>query len=255
MRILRVRGTAPCVLCGLAPHGMWRRRVGGSRIEGTKVDGDILELIKTLVFINYRSCDEPFAALFLDKRLTERFGRGQVFRDSRTIRLGTHFPAEILRALHQCRAMIVVIGERWFRGGPDGKRFIDRPGDYVRMEIAEALRRDILVVPVLVGEVSLPYASALPPDIAGLATRQYLQMRPRSADHDASRLVDELVELLGEAGLRASRPGRVRQRRSEPAPRQPAPAAPRQPAPVTFNDFRGPVDARYAVFGNVSHAG
>jgi TIR domain-containing protein len=237
---------------------MWRRRVGGSRIEGSKVDGDILEPVKTLVFINYRSCDEPFAALFLDKRLTERFGRGQVFRDSRTIRLGTHFPAEILRALHQCRAMIVVIGERWFRGGPDGQRLIDRPGDYVRMEIAEALGRNILVVPVLVGDVTLPDASALPADIAGLATRQYLHMRPRSADHDASRLVDELVELLGEAGLRASSPGRVRQRRTEPAPaasRQPVPAAPRQPAPVTFNDFRGPVDARYAVFGNVGHVG
>jgi hypothetical protein len=222
--------------------------VGGSTsIEGTTVD-NILTLANILVFINYRSSDEPFAALFLDKRLTERFGRGQVFRDSRTIRPGMYFPAEIQRALDQCRAMIVVVGERWLRNGSDGRRLIDRPGDYVRMEIAEALRRNILVVPVLVGDVSLPAASALPADIAGLTSRQYLHLRARSAEHDASRLVDELVDLLGEAGLRASRPARPRRRRAESRA-----ATPRQAAPVNFNEFHGPVDARYATFGNVHH--
>lgn len=158
--------------------------------------------VETTIFINYRSCDEPFAALFIDKRLAERFGAEQVFRDTRTIRPGTHFPTEILQALRQCRVLLAVIGQRWFRRGPDGRRLIDDPTDYVRLEIAHALgRNDVVVVPVLVGDTPMPAAYDLPADIAGLASRQYIRLRVRDAEYDASRLVDELVELLGEAGL------------------------------------------------------
>jgi hypothetical protein len=203
-----------------------------------------------LIFVNYRSSDEPFAALLIDRRLTERFGAGQVFRDSRTIRLGTHFPAEIQKALAECQVMIVVIGERWLRAGPDGRRLIDDPDDWVRMEIAEALRRDVLVVPVLVGNASLPPASALPAGIAGLASRQHRSLRVRDADRDASSLIDELVDLLGSVGLSASRPAR---------PRRPRTARPRalhsQPAPASSHVFYAPVDARYAIFGNVHSMG
>lgn len=158
--------------------------------------------LENTIFINYRSCDEPFAALFIDKRLAEHFGPEQVFRDARTIRPGTHFPTEIGHALQQCRVLLVVIGSRWLRQGPDRVRLIDQPTDYVRIEIAHGLhRRGVVVVPVLVGDTPMPAANDLPADIAGLASRQYLRLRVRDADYDASRLIDELVALLADAGL------------------------------------------------------
>lgn len=191
--------------------------------------------MKSAIFINYRSCDEPFAALLIDRCLTERFGRGQVFRDSRTIRPGTYFPDRISGALHQCRALTAIIGRRWLCRGPDGQRLIDDPTDYVRREIAIALRRDILVVPVLVGDARLPAASELPADIAGLSSRQYVQLRVRSADNDASRLVNELAHLLYQAGWRV-KPG----------------SAPRRSGTTAgSNIFCGPVDAHHSVFGNI----
>ncbi|HEY8474373.1 MAG TPA: toll/interleukin-1 receptor domain-containing protein [Natronosporangium sp.] len=157
--------------------------------------------MKKTIFINYRSCDEPFAALFIDKRLAEHFGPERVFRDTRTIRPGTHFPTEIRLALQQCRVLLVVIGARWLRRGPGG-RLIDRPDDYVRLEIANGLRRpDVAVVPVLVDDTPMPAASDLPADIAELASRQYVRLRFRDADADASRLVGELVKLIGDVGL------------------------------------------------------
>lgn len=154
------------------------------------------------VFICYRSQDEPFAALLVDQWLTERLGAGRVFRDSRTIRPGTYFPDQISRALQHCRALVAVIGSRWFSRGPDGQRLIDSPRDYVRREIATALQRGLLVIPVLVGGVALPAARSLPADIAELASRQYLHLRVRSAEGDGARLVGELVDLLDGAGLR-----------------------------------------------------
>jgi TIR domain len=199
---------------------------------------------RTLIFINYRTCDEPFAALYIDKRLSERFGPGRVFRDSRTIQLGAHFPDKIRNALLECRAMIVVIGKRWLRVDSDGQRMIDKPHDYVRMEIAEALRRDIVVVPVLVGDVSLPPASALPASIAGLVSRQYRPLRVRDADTDTARLVEELLERLGGAGLPPPRP--VWRCRHETQP--PATVVP--PVTTISNEFYGLVDARKAIFGN-----
>lgn len=154
------------------------------------------------IFINYRSSDEPFAALLIDKALSGRLGSGRVFRDSRTIRPGIHFPPEIWSALQQCRVLVAVIGQRWLRPGPDGQRRIDDPTDYVRREIAEALRRDVLVVPVLVGETPLPTErDELPPDIAGISSRQYLHLRVRNAEYDVLRLANEFDDLL-DCGVR-----------------------------------------------------
>lgn len=191
------------------------------------------------VFLSYRSHDEPFAALLIDQWLTRRLGAGRVFRDSRTIRPGTYFPDQIARALQHCRALIAVIGRRWLSCGPDGRRLIDSPRDYVRREIATALQRDMLVIPVLVDGVPLPAAGALPADIAELAGRQYLYLRVRTAESDGARLADELIDLLDGAGLRPS-PGRAKGTR-----------------PVVDDGrltFHGAVDAQHCIFGNAYFA-
>lgn len=182
----------------------------------------------TDIFVNYRSSDQSLAALIIDQELTKRLGPGRIFRDNRSIELGTHFPPEIERALQDCRVLIAVIGTGWFVTDEHGARRIDDPLDFVRMEIATALGRNIRVVPVLVGAATLPTADQLPPDIAGLATRQYLTLRMRDADHDARRLADELLGIVGAPDLAAE-----------------APSA----QTAVANNFHGPVDARGAVFG------
>ena len=55
-------------------------------------------------------------------------------------------------ALNACDAVLVVIGKNWAScTGKDGGRRLEDPKDWVRLEVAAALRRDVLVVPVLVG--------------------------------------------------------------------------------------------------------
>jgi hypothetical protein len=193
--------------------------------------------VKNLIFICYRGSDEPFAALLLEAKLADRFGRGQVFRDSRSIPLGTEFPDRLVEALQQCRALVAVIGQDWLGRNRDGTRRIDSSDDYLRREIATALRRKVLVVPVLVGHASLPAVAELPPDIAGIVNRQFLQLRVRTADADALRLVDELTEAL-----------------DQPEPLRPRGAGPSQPGMAAYYRHDS-VDARRSVLDHSNGVG
>lgn len=187
------------------------------------------------IMISYRTADEPLAAVLIDQALTQRIG-ARVFRDHRSIPPGAAYPAEIWTAVGQCRVLAVVIGSRWLERGEDGRRRIDDPKDYVRREVAEALRREAVVVPILVGDSELPPAGELPLELRGLALCQYRTLRFRDAVQDADRLADELVAMLDEPA-------------TDPDP-DPAPAA---VAPSVVNNFHGRVDVSNGVFGIVKH--
>lgn len=149
------------------------------------------------IWISYRNSDEPFAAVALDERLCQSFGREQVFRDSRSIPLGIDFEPELWGTLARSAALIVVIGQRWLDVGLDGNRYVDSPDDFVRREIAVAATIGVPIVPVLVGDIALPIADELPADIRLLSTRQYLRLHIRNFEYDTRRLVDELSDILG----------------------------------------------------------
>jgi hypothetical protein len=187
------------------------------------------------IFVNYRRSDQAVTALLIDQALTARLGDDRVFLDHRAIQVGTTFPPEIWSAIQECRVLVAVIGARWLEPDADGNRRIDDPDDYVRREIAEALRRDITVVPVLVDDANLPDAADLPPDLAGLPLRQYRTVRVRGLDHDVARLADELAVLVGGRALPDRRDGDA------------------GAVPTTTNNFHAPVDARKAVFGVVNN--
>ncbi|HSV65515.1 MAG TPA: toll/interleukin-1 receptor domain-containing protein [Mycobacteriales bacterium] len=148
------------------------------------------------VFINYRSEDEPFGAALIDHELSTSFGPDRVFLDSRSIRPGEDFAKVILPTLRQSSALLVVIGPRWLDAADEtGRRRLDDPGDWVRLEIAEALRHGVRVIPLLVN-ADLPRANELPTDIAALVRCQYLRLHHRNSRHDIARLVNELAEIL-----------------------------------------------------------
>ncbi|GGK40765.1 hypothetical protein GCM10010124_37010 [Pilimelia terevasa] len=149
------------------------------------------------IFINYRSCDETYAAILLDEKLCGRFGREHVFRDNRSILLGKNYKPVLWGSLAKSSVLIVVIGPKWRGEQPDGTAKIDDPDDFVRREIELALQIGIRVVPVLVGDVPNLAAAKLPPSLAALADCQYTRLGNRGAQHDVARLVDELARSFG----------------------------------------------------------
>lgn len=168
------------------------------------------------IFISYRRAAENFAAQLLDEHLCQRFGSDQIFRASRSVRLGDDFPPTIWDSLRGCSALLAVIDNGWPGSRADGERRIDDPADYVRREIAEALRLGIRVIPVLVGDVAEPAATELPEALKELATRQYLRLYARHSRYDLQRLLDELADMLGE---HTEMPG------GQPRPAEPQPSA------------------------------
>lgn len=143
-----------------------------------------------LVFVNYRGTDEK-AATYLDNELTRRLGQGAVFRDAR-MPVGTEYPPELLERARTCPVMISIIGERW--ENTFGLRLLNDPGDWVRREIAIALKHGVYVAPVLVGARARPVPEQLPEDIRAIAYRQARQLRSRYDENDVRQLVDELQQ-------------------------------------------------------------
>src|SRR5262249_34909505 len=81
---------------------------------------------------------------------------------------------------------------------------LDNPDDFVAIEIAAALARDIRVIPVMVDGASMPKASKLPDPIKALVRRQAIEVRHTQFGRDAEALIAKVREALnvGSVGLR-----------------------------------------------------
>lgn len=200
------------------------------------------------IFVSYRREDTAYPAGWLVDRLTEHFGSGQVFKDVDSIELGDDFVEAISAAVGSCDVLLALIGDEWLTvTGDDGRRRLDDPADFVRVEIEAALRRDVRVIPILVDGARMPRAEQLPASLAGLQRRQALELSPNRFDYDTSRLVKVLDATLAEMqtaqqGVVATAPsGRTRL----PGPQQPVvPSAPgprRAPASAVEGESAGEV--------------
>src|SRR6266498_3676899 len=145
------------------------------------------------ILVSYRRHESSHLAGRLYDRLADRFGEGQVFIDVDTIEPGVDFAEEISRAVATCKVLLAVIGPNWLTEADErGRRRLDDPDDFVRLEIEAALARDVRVIPVLVEGATMPRADELPPTLAAL------ELRPSRFNFDTNRLLDTLDRALEE---------------------------------------------------------
>jgi hypothetical protein len=148
------------------------------------------------IFISYRRDDTGPVASTLHEGLRARFGPAAVFMDVAGIEPGEDFGAVIDEKVGFCDALIAVIGTGWLASADAaGRRRLDDPSDWVRLEIAAALDRGIKVIPLLVDGATLPPARALPGPLARLPQHQALELRAERFDADVRRLGDTLERL------------------------------------------------------------
>jgi hypothetical protein len=141
------------------------------------------------IFISYRRSDSKSFAHRLHDRLRRVFGRA-VFMDVSDIEPGADFPRIIEERLKSCRVLVAVIGKTWVTCGDDqGRRRLDNPDDYVRLEVAKALARDILVIPLLVNGAAMPQAGGLPDELKAMATRNAVQIDDERFAADLEKLI------------------------------------------------------------------
>src|SRR5262249_46634838 len=129
------------------------------------------------IFISYRREDSSGWAGRLCDRLIARFGRNNIFMDVDNLAPGVDFVKAIRKSVGACDVLISVIGKRWLTSSDEKRRRrLDNPEDFVRLEIATALKRDIRVIPVLVEDASMPRPRDLPDDLKSLAYRNALEV-------------------------------------------------------------------------------
>ncbi|MFD4636496.1 NB-ARC domain-containing protein [Lentzea sp. NPDC058436] len=163
------------------------------------------------IFINYRTADAAHGAAACYELLAAQFGADRVFRDCISMTPGQDYPSAINTALEQVQVLVAIIGPRWLATDASGNQLIDNPRDWVRREIARALDREILVIPLLLDEASLPSADDLPPDVAGLTRRQVARVRHQLLGPDVRRLADNIAQHVPRLG--AHTPAVIPQRR------------------------------------------
>jgi len=114
--------------------------------------------------------------------------------DIDTIEPGEDFVTVIENAVGSCEILIAVIGQKWLSGTGSGQ--LDNPNNFVRLEIATALRRNIRVIPVLVQRASMPKAQDLPEDLIKLTRRNAIELSDLRWQTDVDQLINVMERVL-----------------------------------------------------------
>jgi len=149
--------------------------------------------------MSYRREETAYPAGWLFAQLADHFGAGQVFKDVDSIQLGDDFVEVITRAVGSCDVLLALIGNEWLTITDEhGRRRLDDPNDFVRLEIEAALTRNVRVIPILVDGARVPRADELPDSLVKLVRRQALELSPARFDFDTGRLLKVLDRTLAD---------------------------------------------------------
>ncbi len=149
------------------------------------------------IFISYRRNDTEGEAGRLFDDLVSEFGENSVFMDVAAIEAGRDFRKVIDESVSTCGILLAIVGKNWLDAKDEnGKRRLDDPMDFVRLETASALRRDIPVIPVLVRGAKMPRPEELPEDLRDLAYRNCVELTHARWGSDLQLLVDALRRQL-----------------------------------------------------------
>lgn len=151
----------------------------------------------SIIFISYRRGDSAGYTGRLADRLTKELGDELVFRDFDDILPGQDFPKAIQANLYNASILLVVIGKEWLTVLDDsGRRRLDNPNDFVRLEIETALERNVQMIPVLVKGAHMPETNELPESISALAYKQAIELTDSRWEEDVNRLIKSIKPFL-----------------------------------------------------------
>ena len=149
------------------------------------------------IFISYRRDDTEGEAGRLFDDLVGKFGEDSVFMDVAGINPGVDFRKAIDDNVASCGVLLAMIGPGWCAMKSDaGGRRLDDPNDFVRLEIASALARNVAVIPVLVHDAKMPRPEELPDNLKDLAFRNSVEITHARWNSDVQLLTKALARYV-----------------------------------------------------------
>jgi hypothetical protein len=151
------------------------------------------------IFINYRRGDDPGHTGRLFDRLQDVFEPQQLFLDVDNIAPGLDFIRVLNEHVAECDVVLAVIGKGWIDARDEtGRRRLDDPADFVRIEIISALDQGKRVIPVLVNDAPMPRPEDLPEALRPLLRRNAVRLTHERFRADTQGLIKALQQSLDE---------------------------------------------------------
>ncbi len=155
------------------------------------------------IFISYRRDDTSGYAGRLYDQISAHFGKEHVFMDVATIEPGSDFVQVLDEKVGTCDSLIALIGKNWLTTkDAEGHLRLASPEDFVSAEIAAALKRNVEVIPVLVGGAKMPQQAELPQQLQFLARHQALEVSDARFTRDVQDLIAALENRPGQKTAR-----------------------------------------------------
>jgi len=178
------------------------------------------------IFISYRRDDTEGEAGRLFDDLTRAFGTDNVFMDVAGIRPGVDFRTAIEDNVAHCVVLLAIVGPSWVSiEDATGQRRLDNPNDFVALEIASALKREVPVIPVLVHGANMPSHDQLPVAIENFSYRNSVELSHARWNSDVQLLVEALKAYVTPEPTTVQEPVHATVPVQLPAPHPPAEAA------------------------------
>ena len=149
------------------------------------------------IAISYRRSDSQDITGRIFDRLAAHYGKDTVFRDIDSIQPGIDFRRQIADALRTTDVLLVVAGPAWLGQGKGTATRMENEADPVRIEVETALKRDIPIIPVLVGGMRMPEIAELPLSLKDFAYRHAVTVDGgRDFDHHIEGLIRALDRIV-----------------------------------------------------------
>jgi hypothetical protein len=175
------------------------------------------------IFISYRRDDTEGEAGRLFDDLTREFGSNSVFMDVAGIRPGVDFVKAIEQNVADCGVLLAIIGPTWATiTSASGQRRLDDPNDFVVLEIASALKREVPVIPVLVHNAKMPSQDQLPESLKSFSHRNSVELSHARWPSDVQLLIGALNSYVAPSKATVQDPVHATVPVQLPAPHQPA---------------------------------
>lgn len=178
------------------------------------------------IFISYRREDTSGESGRLKDKLEQVFGQENIFYDVETLEAGLNFDQSIAKALNESKVLLAMIGPHWLKVEDNkGVKRLQKPDDWVRKEIAEALKRGLRVIPILVNGAEMPDQEELPEELKELSLKHAQELTSSRWNYDVGELTKVLEKII------AKKP----EPKPEPSPRpDPRPFVPPIPQPKSW---------------------
>jgi hypothetical protein len=187
----------------------WARlkQVAPNRAQRTADDAPVPGQTEKRIFISYRRSDCQPQANAINDGLRHRLRPARVFMDIDSIPAGVDFAEHIREEIEMCDVVLVLIGDDWISAtDQDGRRRIDNPDDFVRLEIENAFAASrVSVVPVLVEGAEMPRGTDLPDSLQRLSRINAIELSDQRWTSDIERLAGEITRLEAYQEERANR--------------------------------------------------